>query len=307
MQYSIRLRRYVLIAGMFLLSLLAFTGSLDKLIHHCGMRFVTNYNVTYLDTSFEKSIKGFMILSTIKSGLAVIEGSGVGVGFNLEIGDIVQSLYDYIDIAWKAALAGCSLLFAMKILLQTLSATGHFVLGALFVLWGLYFLLALYLPSVTILSRGVKSSVRSLGFLSLILYLILPASIAGTALLSRHISRPLVEEASQGFDSVQRTFSTDTLSEKIFGTPAEASVLDRLLMIRQYAQTKARLLETYTWLKQQMRHVAVWTIKLITGYIFDCILFPCVFFFLILNGIKGIFRSNTYLQISSPPSRDSQL
>lgn len=307
MQRSIRLKTYLLAAGIFILSLLAFTKVLDTVINYSGMRAITSYNLSYLDTSFEKSIKGFMILSTVKSGLAVIEGSGIGVGFNLQIGDIVQSLYDYIDIAWKAACAGCSLLFVMKILLQTLSATGHFVLGALFALWGMHYLLILFFPAQRIITGCIKSSVRSLGFLSLILYIILPASIAGTALLSKHITRPLVDEASQGFDSVQRTFSTDTLGEKLFGAPDEASMLDRLLMIKNYAQTKTRLQETYIWLKQQMHDVAVWTVKLITGYIFDCILFPCVFFFLLLNGTKGIIRSSTYLQTGNTSSRDSDL
>ena len=61
-----------------------------------------------------------MILSAIKSGVAVLERSRVSIAFNLQVGDIVQSIYDYVDIAWKSALAGCTILFLMRMVLQTM-------------------------------------------------------------------------------------------------------------------------------------------------------------------------------------------
>ena len=57
-----------------------------------GMGMVTDSNREYLTEAFDRSLVGFLVLSGIKSGLAIIEGSEVGIGFNLEIGDIVQYL-----------------------------------------------------------------------------------------------------------------------------------------------------------------------------------------------------------------------
>ena len=54
---------------------LAATGYFDKPIEKIGMGKISSANEEYLSNSFNKAVTGFLVLSGIKSGLAVIEGS----------------------------------------------------------------------------------------------------------------------------------------------------------------------------------------------------------------------------------------
>jgi hypothetical protein len=67
---------------LVMLSLACFAaagGVLDKSIGFFGMRHVGNANDAYMQEAFDRSLAGFLVLSGIKSGLAVIEGSEVGI------------------------------------------------------------------------------------------------------------------------------------------------------------------------------------------------------------------------------------
>ena len=112
----------------------AAAGMLDKSIGFFGMQRLGNANDAYLQDAFDRSLTGFLVLSGIKSGLAVIEGSEVGIGFNLEIGDIVQSVYDYVDIAWKTALAGGTILLITRLVLEAIAAIDQWFLALMFLL-----------------------------------------------------------------------------------------------------------------------------------------------------------------------------
>jgi hypothetical protein len=59
------------------------------------------------------------VLSDIKVGLAVVEGTEIGVRFCIEIDDAVQSVYDYIDVAWRTVLASAAILTWTKYLVKT--------------------------------------------------------------------------------------------------------------------------------------------------------------------------------------------
>ncbi len=57
-----------------------------------------------IDGSLERNTVTFLSLSAIKAVMASIEGSSVGVGFHLELGDLIQPAYDYVDFVWRAFL-----------------------------------------------------------------------------------------------------------------------------------------------------------------------------------------------------------
>lgn len=118
-----------LVAALLLAGIvLSATGHVDRLLGACGLARLNQSNDCYLKDSFDRSLKGFLVLSAIKSGIAVLEGSEVGVGFNLEVGDMVQSIYDYVDVAWRTALAGGTILLLMRIVLQVIQSVDHWLL-----------------------------------------------------------------------------------------------------------------------------------------------------------------------------------
>ena len=78
---------------------LAFTDTVAKLGLQTALSDAAH---AVVDECIVRDFKTFAGMSGIKGVLAVLEGSSVGVGFQLEIGDLAQPLYDYVDFFWKA-------------------------------------------------------------------------------------------------------------------------------------------------------------------------------------------------------------
>jgi hypothetical protein len=69
--------------------------------------------------TLERQSKSFLLVSTLKSSLGMIEGSDVGFGFRLEVGDLVQSTYDLVDFTWKILLYGILIITFSKIFFES--------------------------------------------------------------------------------------------------------------------------------------------------------------------------------------------
>lgn len=113
--------RVLILLGMFLLLLILYAllkgPSLD----------LTQYTL-------KRQSGSFLLVSTLKSSLAMIEGSDIGVGFRLEVGDIIQSTYDLVDFTWKILLYGILLITFSKIFHESnLVDIGMYILGIGFI------------------------------------------------------------------------------------------------------------------------------------------------------------------------------
>jgi len=82
----LQFKRWIIILLLTSVALLTATGHTDRALNWIGIGHLTRANDAYLEDAFDKSLTGFLLLSSIKSGLAVVEGSQVGIGFNLELG-----------------------------------------------------------------------------------------------------------------------------------------------------------------------------------------------------------------------------
>lgn len=116
-----------------LLAVLSIRGTLDPITHRLGTETINARNDDFLDKTFNKALVGFGVMSGIKTGLAIIEGSTAGVSagatINLQVGDVVQSAYDYIDIAWRTLLLGCISILSIQYLLRAVSVVDGWILG----------------------------------------------------------------------------------------------------------------------------------------------------------------------------------
>ena len=123
-------------------------------------------------------------------------------------------------------------------------------------------------------NNGVGYALRQVGLFMTVLttacYLILPLSIAGGAYLSNRITAPSIEEAEAGLTA---------LTEELF-SEAQDQTADEGLRSR-WAQTKDKLNDMTVYLKDKASELVVWILKLIAGYLFDCLLFPLALFFLL--------------------------
>jgi hypothetical protein len=201
-------------------------------------------------------------------GLAVVEGSEVGIGFSLEIGDLVQAAYDYVDLAWHTVLVGAVVLLMTRYMLQAAALFDHWCLAVMVFIILLLLIAKWLLPNFR---RGVLF-LKGLGIfisvLTVTLYLVLPLSITGAAFLSKKITAPSIHEAQKELEEVQN----ELFGEK---TPKHADLLSKVKAVKERIDFVAG------YLKEKTRDLTIWIIKLIAGYVFDCIVFPVGLFVLL--------------------------
>jgi len=281
--------RTIIALFLFAAAVPAATGHLDILIEKSGGAILSDANDAYLSDSFDRSLKGFLVLSAIKSGVAVLEGSEIGIGFNLQVGDVAQSVYDYIDVAWRTALAGGTVLLLIRLILQSMELIDHWCLFALLLVAGSLSLSNWFFPKEKRINRYLKECLLFVSVLTAAFYIILPISIAGAAFLSKQITQPLVEEAQQGFESLQEELSPHALNERFFpDSQGDDSLWSRLDFKAKLQNSRDAIVQMAEYLKEITKDFAVWTIKIIAGYLFDCIIFPLAFFVVVYIFTKNL-------------------
>ncbi len=275
---------------LLVLVVLSATGHVDGMIDLFGLRGLRDSNEEYLDASFNKALNGFLVLSGIKAGLAVLEGSEVGIGFSLEIGDAVQSIYDYVDTAWKTVMAGSAILLLMKLALSTIQTVGHWFLFTALLFSLVLFLLNWIMPKKNRAHHLLREALLFSSVMCVALYLILPVSVGMASFLSKKITQPLISEAQEGFKTLEKEVAPETIHEKFF--PAQAkkndSIFSKLELQNLIVESKAVLIRIGRWLKKLTKDFAHWTIYLIAGYMFDCIVFPYAVLILAYALTKGL-------------------
>lgn len=161
----------------------------------------------YVERSQEKALAAFITISAVKGLVAVVEGSDVA---GIEVGDIVQPLYDSIDITWKLLAASLAALYAMEVVLVLCGKLGGFFLSVLFVV-----LLALQLFRIETLRRVAFFT----GILSFFFFAAIPMTLVIGGSLSEGYSRPVrlqfdtrMEEFRQEFrDRVEQMQTGDLI------------------------------------------------------------------------------------------------
>lgn len=268
---------------------IAAAGYIDIPIYKLGMGKVAESNEQYLKDSLEKSVTGFLVLSGIKTGLAVIEGSEVGIGFNLELGDIVQAVYDYVDIAWKTALAGGTVILLTRLVLKAVTIVDHLCLALTLFSVVVYLIVKWFFTGRIRLFRLTREATFSLVLFSVVFYLVFPFSISAAAFLSGKITAPLIRESQRSFESIQEELTVENISRRLFpddlkkneGWFSDLDFKDKIARVREHLREQA------DYFKDKTRNIAIWTLQLIAGYLFDSIVFPITFFILLFIVTKG--------------------
>ncbi len=284
--------RLLIIAVLLIGIVITPKGYIDQWIHSYIMSSVKDSNDRYLEKSFEQAMAGFLVLSGVKSGLAIIEGSEIGVGFNLELGDVVQSVYDYVNIAWKTVLAGATVLLFTQLILETVELIDQVFLCLMFLTLLVMLIMRWYFPRYQKAFYLLREVALLFFILSLSLYLILPFAIKGSAYISKRISYPLIHEAQDDFAGIENEFSIEEIKRRLF--PEDESEKDgwfsKFDVSGNLKGVKERFEIFKVYLTKQSEQVAKWTIKLIAGYVFDCIVFPLSFFVILFVFTKSILR-----------------
>jgi len=188
---------------LFALAVLSATGVFEALQD----RTILAPAREYVERSQEKALTAFITISVVKGLVAVVEGSDV-VG--IEVGDIVQPLYDAIDITWKVLAASLATLYALEFLLILCGTLGRFFLSVLLVI-----LLVLQFSRREILRRAAFSACIPAFFF----FAAIPLTLVLGGRLSDGFSRPVrlqfdtrMEEFREDFqDRVEEMQSGDLI------------------------------------------------------------------------------------------------
>ena len=267
-------KKFVRPAVTGLLLLFALTGWFELGLDKGGLDKLAESNDTYLTSASRRALTTFGVLTGLKIGLAVIEGSDIGVGVNLQVGDAVQAAYDYVDIAWRTVLYSSIILMGIKYLLLAADYIDQWFLQAALVLLFISSLLNLLKnkkqKTVLLLNHGAQLSI----LVAVVLFLILPLSVSGGRLLSNHITRKSVYSAENDI-AVFKTSAFPNgaiVTQKGFWSNVN-SIKDQIVKISKFVGTKSQ-------------QVSVWLMRIIAGYIFDCLIFPFLLFIFLFWLVK---------------------
>lgn len=171
-----------------------------------------------IDGSLARNSVTFLTLSGLKAVLASIEGSSVGVGFHLELGDLVQPAYDYVDFVWRAFLYALALLGLYKLLMETgILTLGISLLGVGVVLWG-----------AGTLGRGRLAPAvgwgRRIGVLGLAVAYALPLALLASQVLSQRYLEPLREQSATRIEEAGAPL--DRAAERLHALRERLSILE---------------------------------------------------------------------------------
>ena len=244
---------------------LSATGILPAMMDALGLASLKASNDQYLRSALEKTLKTFTVLSAVKVALAVVQGSDVGIGFNLEIGDVVQSTYDTVDIAWRTVLACAAVLIGGRYLLAAAGLAGPWFLAALFAFLTIGAWLRWYRPAWAALRHVCRDLALFASVGAATLYLVLPLSVAVCRLLSSKITEPSVREAQEGFLQLRQDL-------------AGASSATGSGLLSKLTEARDRIARTASLVKDKAGRASEWMLKLVAGYVFDCLVFPALLF-----------------------------
>ena len=202
-------------------------GVMNLIFENTIFNLLKNLTKPYLDKTYDDSKKLFLVLSLIKGTTDVIEGSTVNVsmilGMEIEVGDIVQPIYDIINILWKISLASTVILK-----LESL----YFEIFKVKIANLLIFISLVSLLPYTFIKNKVTSIFKSISkysfFILVFIYLVLPGSLLINSYISRYFEeeykKPAIEKLDKSLDKlneVKDRLFTFEQSKSIFDVPGQ--------------------------------------------------------------------------------------
>lgn len=269
----------IILILLFIFTALTILGITQNGLKHLRFETLSRHNQVYLQSALNQSLTTFAVLSGIKVGLAILEGSELGVGFGLEVGDAVQSAYDYVDITWRIVLTCSAILVGTQFLLQASGLLGPWFLAVTLVLLFFIQFVRLLIPKARRLNRPIKDVTLFTAIITAALYLMLPLTVWSSSQLSGIITAPSLQRADKDLNKIKKDLfpSSDKNNTGLIGKLSNAK--NQLNQIAQIVTNKTR-------------EMSVLVLKIMAGYLFDTIIFPVLLFLLLFYATKIL---GTYL------------
>lgn len=175
---------------------------LERLFYDTGLGRINQTAQNYLEVQGEQALKGFLLLSALKVGLAVLRSSEVGFILNVKVGDLAIAAYDYVDFGWKVLLAAVAYFYIAEYLMTLASVVN---------IWFLWVALVSILAWLLVLdSRPGSSGLRTVfsrtgmtgSILAILLYIGLPLGFVGAGWVSAHITGEPISAANELYENM---------------------------------------------------------------------------------------------------------
>lgn len=273
-------------------------GFTDYAAQYSGQIALSAEAESLVDDSLSKNQQAFLILSGIKAGLALVEGSSVGVGFSLEVGDIVQPAYDYVHFFWQVFLVGFVIMGSYKILLET----GMLELGLM--LAGAGLIIAAIGAFRSTWRKSLRRTARWCILFGVLVAYIVPAALVATHYLSDHYTSSLREK--YGLRLAAFHAEIERAQEELLAMKDEVSILAPMDSV---AALKARAAQTGAAVMDAFNASFYAFIYYIILLLFDMLFFPLVtalvlFKFLQL-GLNRVLAEAGVVTASKPASAEA--
>ena len=207
--------------------LLCILGIMNKVFELTVFNLFRNLTLPYIKASYEESKKLFVTLSLLKGVADVIEGSTVNVsmilGMDIQVGDVIQPIYDIINSIWKVALASIVVLKLETIYFEIFKAK----IGSFLIFLSLIAILpyTFFKNNITKIFREVSKYIV-LVFLSV--YVMLPTGILISSGISNYFEteykKPAIEELDRSLERLNKVkddlFKLEQ-SKSIFNIPGQ--------------------------------------------------------------------------------------
>ena len=303
--HGLRNRGAILKIGLCVILLaLVFTGIAQDYSGKYLRHWLDEKNGSYMEKTEQKALSGFLVLSTIKAGLSIIEGSTVNLALaDIQFGDIVQSILDAVDITWKLLFTTLTILMSLRFLLLLTDQVSWYFLAAGLI--GLMLSLLLHSAMPALRNRGgflapVLNLFRKMGLflvlLFLFFYLLIPLSVFGSSLLSSAVTESTSAEAIVYIE----TFNTEVSEVIQVGDTVETDIAiqtGETGFLRKMIEAPAKALNYPRELLGKIKNTIIGKMKLLTlkmisllvCFLFDVLLFPVSLFLLSYVFLKAIF------------------
>jgi hypothetical protein len=306
-----------LVAVLLVLSLIPTSGGplLETIITGAGLGKVDDAANNYLAEQREQALKGFLVISALKVGLAVLKSSEVGFILNVKIGDLAVAVYDYVDFAWKVLLAAVAFYYIAGYLLDLVSVVNIWFLWAALASLLLWLLVRMMRPESAGLRTAAARMTVAGSMMAVLLYIGIPLSLLGAGWVSIHITGepinranslyedmrqnmpPLLEERSSlnaGSGSSRILTSSITVPVPYDGTDTSVSVTTGPEVTSRSGGLASlvsgeKLRELRKFLQERSRTLASAVLRQTAAYLFNIVVFPLLTLVLVYSGIKYLW------------------
>jgi len=313
----------VLLGGVVLLLVLSFIPAsggtiLEVVIDKAGTGAVRDKAFEYLMEQREQALEGFLVLSALKVGLAILRSSEIGLILNVRIGDVAVAVYDYVDFAWKVLLAAVAYYYLAEFLLELAGTVDVWFVWIGLICSLLVIALAQFRkgpgkPGMFLSRTGAAAFVSAL-----ILYLGLPLAFVGAGWVSVHITGGTIKDANRVFAQLEddmpgvlkgdadrpparseiRTPSV-TVPVPYDGTDPTQAVIDDKRVEEGLAQLMAglgpreKLVRLRDYLEERSRALASAVLHQTAAYLFNIVVFPLLSILALYWGGKHVLAFST--------------